>query len=88
MLGVNYKDQLALEIPKKEEFDYHGQKCETMEEKDCEKYDIEISLSRNEQDYYLEFEGHMQDPDYMKERLRKWVKEIVAYIHFLDADIA
>ena len=58
---------------KKEDLDYHGQNCKTVEEKALE-----------EQIYCFDFEGHMNDPEYMKEKLKEWAKAVAAYVHFLD----
>ncbi|GLJ07476.1 hypothetical protein SUGI_0067920 [Cryptomeria japonica] len=87
MLGVDYTsvDLLVLDKPwnvmvgpedkpKKEDFDCHGQNCEKIGEKVLE-----------EKIYYFDIQTHMGDPDYMKERLREWVKAVAAYVRFLDA---
>ncbi|GLJ07480.1 hypothetical protein SUGI_0067990 [Cryptomeria japonica] len=93
MMGVDYKTLELLDWdkpwhvmvdqedkPKKGGFDYHGQNCKKMGEQDSE-----ICLSREEEEYYFDFEGHMEDPDYMKKRLREWAKAVAAYVRFLDA---
>ncbi|GLJ07474.1 hypothetical protein SUGI_0067900 [Cryptomeria japonica] len=97
MLGVDYRslDLLVLDKPchlmlnqdkpKKEDLHHHGQNCKRMEEKAFKKQDIEICLSREEQDYYFDFEEYMEDPGFMKERLREWVKAVATYVRFLHA---
>ncbi|GLJ07478.1 hypothetical protein SUGI_0067960 [Cryptomeria japonica] len=85
MLGVDYRsvDLLVLDKPwnvmvgqeemaMKEDLAHQGENCKKMGEKELE-----------EQIYCIDFEGHMDDPDYMKKRLKEWVGAVAAYVRFL-----